>query len=130
MNTDLLKEIEDLYYKQKLSVRQVAVLLNISANTVRDYLNDFSSGTRGISEACLLRTTDDYRIKIGLTQQGENNTVAILNDKSVLMIRREYEEMLLDGYAKTQAQRKLGMKYNVKRSTISDVVLRRTWKHI
>jgi predicted DNA-binding protein YlxM (UPF0122 family) len=130
LNVELLQRIEQLYYEEKFSTRKVASSLSVPAQTVRDYLNTFSKGTRSASEACKLGATDEYRKKIGITKQGENNTGAKLTEKKVLLIRREYEELLEDGYRKTEAQHKLARKYNVKRPTISDVVLYKTWKHI
>jgi hypothetical protein len=130
VDSELLKQLEDLYYNQKLSSRQVAAILKIGSKTVIGYLNTYSNGTREKSESCLLRTTDEYREKLRISQLGENNTAVKLTAKNVLKIRKEYEELLLDGYKKTEAQYKLAGRYGVKRPTISDVVLRKTWKHI
>ncbi|WP_066307799.1 hypothetical protein [Bacillus sp. FJAT-29814] len=130
MNAELLKEIERLYYQEKLSTRNVARILHIEAHTVIKYLNQYAAGTREKSEACRLRTTPEYSEKIRSTQLGELNTCAKLTEEQVKRIRSEYEELLWDGYTKTDAQYKLAKKYGVKRPTISDVVLRKTWKHI
>jgi predicted transcriptional regulator len=130
MNPELLKEIELLYYDEKMSIRRVAAELKSSTQTVKDYLNTYSRGVRKGSEACLLRTTPEYSEKIRLTQLGERNTGAKLTKEKVIRIRREYDILLMDGYRKTEAQNKLATKYSVKRPTISDIVLRKTWKHI
>lgn len=129
MNKELLKEIEHLYYDEKMATRNVATALNTTTHIVRNYLNLYSNGARKRSEACLLRTTDDYREKIRITQLGERNTSVKLTADNVLKIRAEYQQLLLITN-KSQAQYELAEKYGVKRPTISDIVLRKTWKHI
>jgi DNA-binding transcriptional regulator LsrR (DeoR family) len=130
MNAELLKEIERLYYEEKLSARKVAATLHIATQTVKFCLTTYSAGIRNKSEACRLRTTAEYSEKIRATQLGELNTCAKLTEEKVKQIRIMYEELLWEGYNKTEAQYKLAKKYGVKRPTISDVVLRKTWKHI
>jgi hypothetical protein len=130
MNAELLEVIERLYYEEKMSTREVAKTLHTSSDKVIEFLNTYSSGTRDRSTACRLRTTPEYSEKIRNTQIGERNTCAKLTEEKVIRIRNEYEELLLDGYGKTEAQYKLARKYEVKRPTISDVVLRKTWRHI
>ncbi|KQL17697.1 helix-turn-helix domain-containing protein [Cytobacillus solani] len=124
------KEIEIMYYDQLMSTRQIAKKLGVEPNFVIDYLNKFSKGTRDIKEACQLRTNDEYRRKLREKQLGELNNSVKLTEEKVQKIRLEYEKMLEIGYTKTLAQYYLANKYNVKRPTISDVVLRKTWKHI
>ncbi|MGN7402713.1 hypothetical protein ACTHO0_22930 [Cytobacillus praedii] len=123
-------EIEFMYYDQLMSTRQIAKRLGVEPNFVKDYLNKFSKGTRGIKEACQLRTNDEYSEKLKEKQLGELNNCAKLTEEMVLKIRKEYEKMLDMGHSKTQAQYYLANKYNVKRPTISDAVLLKTWKHI
>lgn len=130
MNEELLKEIERLYYDEKLSITKVAAGLNIAVSTVSLYLNKYSHGTRSLSEAGRLRSTDEYRKKIGISKQGEKASHAKLTNQEVKKIRHEYDGLILDQYEKIEAQKKLAWKYGVTRATISDVVLRRTWKHI
>ncbi|GIN22580.1 hypothetical protein J1TS3_37140 [Siminovitchia fordii] len=76
------------------------------------------------------RATPEYREKIRQTKIGEKNHQVKLTKDQVISIRQEYEAALQDGYQKTATQYYLAKKYSVKRSTISDIVLRRTWKHI
>ncbi|MCM3404268.1 hypothetical protein [Cytobacillus oceanisediminis] len=130
MNSELLVEIKRLYYDEKKSTRQVADIVRIQAKTVIKYLNKNATGTRDIKLACQLRTTDEYREKIKITQIGEKNNSAKLSEKEVLKIRQIYEDLLSEGHGKTQAQHYLAKKYGVKRPTVSDIVCRRTWKHI
>jgi transposase len=130
MNVELLRKIEHLYYEEKMSTRKAANILNIQQSTVIKYLKKYSKGTRDRSEACKLRTTNEYREKIKQKQLGETNSSAKLTEEKVIRIRLEYEELLIDGCTKTEAQHKLAKKYGVKRPTISDIVLKRTWKHI
>jgi predicted XRE-type DNA-binding protein len=130
MDIELLKRIEYLYYDEKMSTRKVANILNIQQKTVITYLNKYSKGTRDKTKACLLRSTTDYREKIRQNQLGELNNSAKLTKEKVIYIRHEYEKLLLEGYKKTEAQHKLAKKFGVKRPTISDIVLRKTWKHI
>lgn len=77
-----------------------------------------------------MRTTDEYRKKIALTQIGDNNSSRKLYSEEVIEIRRLYNEMLASGHKKTQSQYFLASKYGVKRPTISDIVLRKTWTHL
>ncbi|WP_313803227.1 helix-turn-helix domain-containing protein [Cytobacillus sp.] len=124
------KEIEIMYYDQLMSTRQIAKRLGVEPNFVIGYLNKFSKGTRNIKESCQLRTNNEYRTKLREKQLGELNNSVKLTQEMVLKIREEYGKMLEIGHTKTQAQYYLANKYNVKRPTISDVVLRKTWKHI
>ncbi|MED4206607.1 hypothetical protein [Neobacillus mesonae] len=128
MSEEILQVVEKLYYEENLSTRKVADLLHVTPQTVSYYLKK-SSGLRDIKAACKLRTTDEYRKKIRATQIGELNTSAKLSEEEVIKIRNEYSQLLLITN-KTQAQYELAEKYGVKRPTISDVVLRRSWKHI
>ena len=85
---------------------------------------------RTFSEAAIFRKNDEYIEKLSLSQAGEKAHAAKLTEEAVLAIRKEYEEALHNGAQKTATQYFLAEKYNVKRPTISDIVLRRTWKHI
>ncbi|GGB50260.1 hypothetical protein GCM10011409_29830 [Lentibacillus populi] len=76
------------------------------------------------------KTDKEYLKKLSETKLGNTNPSSKLNDKSVRYIRTLYKELLEEGCKKTQSQKELAMKFNVSRSTISDIVLRRTWKHI
>lgn len=76
------------------------------------------------------RTTDEYRAKIAREKLGEKNPSAILTSEVVIEIRKQYEVMLETGSKKTESQRYLGKVYGVSRSCVSDIVGRRTWKHL
>lgn len=130
MNNELIVKIKHLYYNEKMSTRQVAAVVGIQSKTVIKYLNNNAEGTRNRKLACKLRTTDEYREKIKITQIGEKNNSAKLSEEKVLQIRQRYEDLLSEGHGKTQAQHYLAKKHGVKRPTVSDIVLRRTWKHI
>lgn len=127
---DFVKEVERLYYHEKLSTRRVAEILNCSASKVRTCLHTKLQGVRPHKEACTLRSTHDYSEKIRVTQLGEKNNQVKLTKEAVIKIRQEYEQAVNDGAQKSATQYYLARKYNVKRPTISDIVLRKTWKHI
>lgn len=127
---DINQVVSNLYYSEKLSIRQVARKLDIHPNMVRKILNKHYSGTRRSSEACILRNTDTYREKLSATQIGELNNSSKLTSNQVLEIRGLYVAMLNSGYKKSEAQYELANKFDVKRPTISDIVLKRTWKHL
>lgn len=124
------KEIERLYFDEKLSAPQIAEILNCATGSVRHRLGQLDKKPRTVSEAAILRNTEEYIEKLSLSQAGEKARSAKLTDIAVLAIRKEYEESLQGGAQKSSTQYYLAEKYNVKRPTISDVVLRKTWKHI
>ncbi|MDO6448108.1 hypothetical protein [Oceanobacillus profundus] len=123
------KEIEHLYYNEKLSTQKVSEKLNCPRSLVQGRLKA-NRGLRSVSEALTLRSTPAYSEKIRATKVGNKNPQAKLNENQVLKIRDEYNFALEEGLPKTVTQNFLAKKYNIKRSTISDIVLRRTWKHI
>lgn len=125
---EITKEIQRLYFEEKLSYRQVANQLGLSNSYVSQKLKLLGGG-RSIKEATALRSTSEYSEAIRRTKLGEKNTQSKLTETEVLAIREVYPE-LLGTFNKHQAQHLLADEYSVKRSTISDVVLRRTWKHI
>ncbi|MFB7304568.1 hypothetical protein [Heyndrickxia sporothermodurans] len=127
---DFVKEVERLYYHEKLSIRRVAKLLNCSNTKVKFCIENQLNGVRSTKEALSLRSTAEYSEKLRQTQLGEKNNSVKLTQAAVIQIRKEYEQALQDGRQKTATQYYLAKKYNVKRPTISDVVLRKTWKHI
>ncbi|MEK3855923.1 sigma factor-like helix-turn-helix DNA-binding protein [Cytobacillus sp. FSL H8-0458] len=124
------KVIEIMYYEQMKSSNRIASILGISSEFVVAYLNRYAKGTRSASEACILRADEEYREKIRETQLGESNTAAKLTTEKVVKIRNEYVNLLSEGHRKTHAQNYLAKKYGVKRPTVSDIVLRKTWRHI
>lgn len=76
------------------------------------------------------RYTQEYAKKLSLSKLGVTNHQAILNDSIIRKIRDEYNIALSKGHKKTAMQYVLADKYSVKRSTISDIVLNKTWKHV
>lgn len=126
MNRD--EKIIHLYHVQRYSLRQIDKELGCSPGVARLVLIK-TLGTRSQQEGCVLRTTDEYREKIRQTKIGEANHQSKLTADKVLAIREAYV-VLLGTFLKTQAQHLLADEYGVKRPTISDIVLRKTWKHI
>ncbi|MGE8081455.1 sigma factor-like helix-turn-helix DNA-binding protein [Peribacillus loiseleuriae] len=126
----MLEKIKHLYYEEKLSTRQVAKQLNISPQTVKSRLKNELEGARSPKEGTILRSSQEYSGKIRVTQLGSKNSSAKLIEETVLRIRAEYEQALQDGKQKSATQHYLAKKYNVKRPTMSDIVLYKTWKHI
>lgn len=125
-NETLEQKIVRLYYDEKHSIRQVCVVLKCSPQTVKKNL---IHGVRSKAESLALRSSDDYREKLRQTQTGKRNHQAKLTEKQVLEIRASYGN-LLGTFNKSQSQYILADEYGVKRPTISDIVLRKTWKHI
>ncbi len=125
----MLDQIKQLYFVEGLSQRQVARQLGVSPGYVQKRLKSLGGG-RPAKLAVQSRATPEYREKISRTQIGENNHQVKLTEQQVLAIRKEYDLALLNGHQKSATQYYLAKKYGVKRPTISDIVLRRTWKHI
>jgi hypothetical protein len=123
-------EIVRLYYEEKLSMRQISTKINCSYGMVKYRLKLLGKDTRTLEECIILRNTPEYFEKLSLAQTGEKGLNAKLTKSSVLSIRQEYEEVLLSGAQKTATQYYLVEKHSVKRSSISDIVLRKTWKYI
>lgn len=123
------KEIVRLYFDEKHSIRQVAQVLNLDKTLVRKILHETGSGVRTNADAMTLRSSDEYRDKLRETQTGIRNHQAKLTESDVVEIRQLYDELITSN-TKTQSQHMLAKRYGVKRPTISDVVLRKTWKHI
>ena len=122
------KRIVYLYYITQYSVRQVSAELGCSFDIVKKVLRN-TFGMRDKKTSLALRSTPEYIEKIRQTKLGEANPQAKLTEAKVIKIRFAYEQMLLK-YKKTEAQEILAEEYGVKRPTISDIVLRNTWKHI
>ena len=125
----MIEQIKRLYFQEKLSQRQVARRLGVSPRYVHNRLN-LLGGSRTPKLAVQNRATPEYREKIRQTKLGEKNNQVKLTEQQVLAIRQEYERALQNGCQKTATQHQLAKKYGVKRPTISDIVLKRTWKHI
>lgn len=121
-------EIERLYYEEKLSINEIADVLNLSEITIKTIIN--KKQLHGAYKKETFSQNSEYRQKIREKLQGENCYKAKLTDNAVKKIRGEYEVLLEFGLTKTQAQYKLAKKYGVKRPTITDVVINKTWKHI
>ena len=124
----LNKEIYRLYYEKKMSASQVGQVVGIGKDAVLVRLRKMK-GPRTIQESTILRTSPEYREKIRQTKIGDRNHQAKLTESDVLEIRQRYEELIISN-TKTQSQHMLARRYGVKRPTISDIVLRKTWKHI
>lgn len=124
----LKKEISRLYYGEQLSASQVAKSIARSKTFVLARLHEMD-GPRTIHEGTILRSSPEYSEKIRITQLGESNSSAKLTESDVLAIRESYIE-LQGTFTKSQSKYLLADEYGVKRPTISDIVLHRTWKHI
>jgi len=64
------------------------------------------------------------------TQVGEQNNSVKLTESDVVAIRSYYQSEIQSGAQKTATQYYLAEQYGVKRTTISDIVLNYTWRHI
>lgn len=126
---ELTKEIIRLYFDEKLSYRQVAKHLGVADSTVAKRLKELGGG-RSVQESTLLRSSPEYSEKIRITQLGESNSSAKLNEEKVLAIRDIYDNATKVKIKKYETELMLAKDYGVGRSTISDIVKRRTWKHI
>jgi predicted DNA-binding protein YlxM (UPF0122 family) len=152
---ELIKEVGYFYYDKKLSIKEVAQRLNIGRTMTFDILNQNLDGSRKPKEAAKLRIKkygnpkltsiqldhlrdrisvrgfkEEWKKQISQKNRGEGNKRAKLTEQTVLAIRNEYEEALKLGRQKTATQYELAEKYNIKRPTISDIVLCKKWKHI
>ena len=152
---DKLDLISELYYKHGYTVQQVAETVGYSLGKVTGILKDNFRGTRTPKEIGIMngerlrgtkiapnkvenmrkgwirsRSTDEYKAKIAIEKIGEKNPQAVLTSDIVIEIRKQYEVMLETGSMKTESQVYLGKVYGVSRSCVSDIVSRRTWKHI
>lgn len=125
---NLETKIVYLYYVERYSIRQVAKELDCTGETVRKVLHS-TFGVRDKQKAYALRSTEEFKTKISKATTGEKNSNAILTELDVIAIRDKYL-ILLDTFAKIPAQQTLADEYNVKRPTISAIVLRHTWKHV
>ncbi|MDY7043632.1 hypothetical protein RVS70_05375 [Virgibacillus sp. M23] len=147
----LIPDIERMYYNEKLSMTRIANALNLSYETVEKVIVYLLHGKRErsdvakyvfnnlsevqksnmVEQATKKRlSSEDYIKKLSLTKLGIKNPQSKLNEEKVILIRRIYQDMLEQGYMKTQSQIVLAQKFGVKRPTISDIVLRRSWKHL
>lgn len=115
-----------LYYIESNSINRISKTLNCANETVKKHL---IFGMRSRQKSLKLRSTDEYREKLQQSQTGDRNHQAKLTESDILEIRAEYEK-LQGTFNKSQAQYLLAEDYGVKRPTISDIVLRKTWKHV
>lgn len=122
------KKIIYYYCTRKYSIRQTIKATSCSDNYVKKILRNHNL-IRDKKEALALRSTDEYRQKIGDTKRGEKQPGSKLTEEKVLKIRSSYED-LIKTFSRTEAQHILATEYNVSRSTILDVIHRRTWTHI
>lgn len=147
----LIEEIRILYYEKNLTISTIAKELNIYSGTVSNVLKHNLYGTRTLSEKSSLafnsmdnqkrknfftksletrKNNPEYIQKLSEKQTGMLNNQAKLTDIQVIEIRNSYKDMLDNGYKKLEAQNILAEEFKVKRSTISDIVLFRTWKKV
>lgn len=64
-----------------------------------------------------------YKIGLNKAKRGEENSKAILTEKQVKEIRSKFKK-------RVYTREMLGIEYGVKASTIKDIILRKSWKHI
>jgi plasmid maintenance system antidote protein VapI len=121
-------EIDRLHYEEKLSINEIANILNLNETTIKTIINKKQLHVEIIKGTS--SRDSEYRQKIREKLQGENCYKAKLTDNAVKKIRGEYELLLEFGIPKIEAQYKLAKKYGVKRPTITNVVKNQTWKHI
>lgn len=69
------------------------------------------------------RNTANYAQKLSDAKKGEVNPQSVLTEEDVKKIRSLYKPYKM-------SQNKLAQMFNVHRSTIQDIIERRTWKHI
>lgn len=120
-----------IYYYCELnySTRQTASVLSVHKEFVLKFLRN-NNLIRSKQEGSALRSNlEEYKRKLSMTQIGTNNHQVKLNEEKVISIRSEFEE-LLKSNNKFQSEKILAKKYNVARTTIADIIKRRTWKHI
>lgn len=125
---NLEMKIVYLYYVKRYSINLTARELRCSALVVKEAIQN-TFGMRTAPDKFDFRTSAEYRESLSLSQLGENNNSAKLTESDVLAIRQQYP-ILQGAFTKSQSQYLLADEYGVKRPTISDIVLRRTWKHI
>lgn len=125
----LKQEISHLYYGEKLSASQVAKSIGRSKSFVLARLREMD-GTRTKHEGTILRSSPEYSEKLRIAQTGESNNQVKLTESDVLAIRNAYDNAIEIGQKKYETELTLSKEFNVGRSTISDIVKRRTWKHI
>lgn len=149
-----LPEVLTLYYGYNLTITEVSNELKMDHKTISNLLKEYGKGLRsrkdeikiGVAKGKYVmseegkqniikgirqnRNTPEYIAKLATACAGEKCYNAKLNDEAVINIRQEYEHALLIGKEKTETQKLLADQYGVKRSTISDIVLGKTWKHL
>lgn len=125
----LKQRISQLYYDEKLSASQVAKVIGYSKSFVLNRLHEMD-GPRSVRDGTILRSSAEYSEKIRITQLGESNTSSKLNESEVLTIREIYNNAVSSGRKKYETELTLSKDFGVGRSTISDIVKGRTWKHI
>jgi hypothetical protein len=151
----LIKKVEEMYYKKEMSSKEISDILGIHTSIILNILNNYLYGTRSYKEAAQVRRKNTNRYKmseqhlenirkgiksrgfknkwkeiISQANRGSKNKRAKLTEEQVLQIRQEYKLMIQKDDNKISAQNKLAYKFGVKRTTISDIVLRKKWKHV
>lgn len=155
MKSTLAKKnrVLNMYHHEKKPISQIARDLKMDFQTVKSILIEHSSiqPLRTLSETQRLKfeklaksglldklkqgrlkklKDPTYIEKLSKTKEGSLNPLSKLTEEDVKQIRQSYIDLQQQGLMKTESQKILARKYGVKRATISDIVLKRTWKHI
>lgn len=145
-----IPEIKRLYGDEKQSILKTAKQLGMSQRTVSNVVKYYLKNERSRSDiqrtafnnlteeqkenffdrSKQVKSDKGYKVKLSKTKFGTLNPQHKLKEIDVMHIRKEYNELIQKGQQKTETQTLLAEKYNVKRPTISDIVLNRTWKHL
>lgn len=125
---ELIEQIRREYVDNQKSIREVSAHVGLSKDSVRKVLLELKV-MRTQREGCFTRVTKTYRESAAIKKEGAKNHQAKLTAEDVLEIRRAYPKLLFK-WSKVEAQRILAQQYGVRRPTISDVVLNRSWKRL
>lgn len=146
----MVPEIKRLYLNQELSIAQVSKNIGIDYGTTSNVINYYlkCNRTRSNNQKVVYKKLSkdqinaikagrksimgdkEYLRKLSTTKYGTLNPHHKLKESDVIEIRRLYKDYLEKGYKKTETQYLLADKFSVKRPTISDIVLYKTWKHL
>ncbi|MCY7969602.1 hypothetical protein MOB49_21455, partial [Bacillus haynesii] len=155
MKSTLLKRdrVLKMYHDEKKSITQIARELKMDFQTVKKILIEHSSQQplRTFSETQRVQfekltesgiiekmkrgrkeklKDPNYIEKLSKTKEGTLNPNSKLTEADVKHIRKLYVDLQREGHMKSESQKIIARKYGVKRPTISDIVLKRTWKHV
>ncbi|MCY8737513.1 hypothetical protein P8881_19465 [Bacillus haynesii] len=155
MKSTLLKRdnVLKMYHEEKKSISRIAKELKMDFLTVKGILIEHSSlhPLRTFSETQRIQfekltksglinkmkkgrkeklKDPNYIEKLSQTKEGTLNPNSKLNEEDVRRIRRLYIDLQRKGHMKVESQKIIARIYGIKRPTISDIVLKRTWKHV